>query len=70
MLVQQFINGITQGSIYALIAIGFVLIFGTLKMVSFSHGETFLIGAFIGFFALLVFHLPLFAVFLLAFFAG
>jgi branched-chain amino acid transport system permease protein len=70
MLVQQLINGITQGSIYALVAIGFVLIFGTLNMVSFAHGETFMIGAFIGFFSLQVFHLPLFVAFLLAFIGG
>lgn len=70
MLVQQLINGITQGSIYALVAIGFVLIFGTLKMVSFSHGETFMIGAFIGFFLIQVVHLPFFAAILLAFIGG
>lgn len=70
MLVQQLINGITQGSIYALVAIGFVLIFGTLNMVSFAHGETFMIGAFIGFFAIQVVHLPFLAAMFLAFAGG
>jgi branched-chain amino acid transport system permease protein len=70
MFVQQVINGITQGSIYALVAIGFVLIFGTLNMVSFSHGETFMIGAFIGFFCVQVLHFPLFLAILLAFVGG
>jgi branched-chain amino acid transport system permease protein len=63
-------NGITQGSIYALVAIGFVLIFGTLNMVSFAHGETFMLGAFLGFFALKFLHLPLLAAFVLAFAGG
>ena len=70
MLAQQVMNGITQGSIYALVAIGFVLIFGTLNMVSFSHGETFMLGAFIGFFLIQVCKLPLFAAILLAFGGG
>ena len=70
MIVQQVINGVTQGSIYALVAIGFVLIFGTMNMVSFSHGETFMLGAFIGFFAIQFLQLPLIAALLLAFIGG
>jgi branched-chain amino acid transport system permease protein len=70
MLSQQVINGITQGSIYSLVAIGFVLIFGTMNMVSFSHGETFMIGAFIGFFVIQFLHLPLLLALLLAFIGG
>ena len=70
MLIQQVINGITQGSIYSLVAIGYVLIFGTMNMVSFAHGETLMLGAFIGFFAVQYFHLPLLAALLLAFLGG
>lgn len=70
MLIQQVINGITQGSIYSLVAIGFVLIFGTMNMVSFAHGETLMLGAFIGFFAVQIFHLPLLLALLLAFLGG
>ncbi len=70
MLIQQVINGITQGSIYALVAIGFVLIFGTMNMVSFAHGETFMIGAFLGYFAIQVFNLPLLMGLLIAFAGG
>ena len=70
MLIQQIINGITQGSIYSLVAIGYVLIFGTMNMVSFAHGETLMLGAFIGFFAVQFFHLPLFAALLVAFLGG
>lgn len=70
LLIQQLINGITQGSIYALVAIGYVLIFGTLNIVSFSHGETFMIGAFLGFLAIQVLKLPFVAAILLAFTGG
>ncbi|MBD3304751.1 branched-chain amino acid ABC transporter permease [candidate division KSB3 bacterium] len=70
MLAQQLINGITQGSIYALVAIGFVLIFGTMNMVSFSHGETFMIGAFIGFFIIQFLELPFLIALIAAFIGG
>ena len=50
MFLQQIINGLTQGSIYALIAIGFTLIFGVLGLVNFAHGEVYMVGAFLGFF--------------------
>ncbi len=48
-LFEQFINGLTQGSVYALLALGFTLIFGTLRMVTFAHGEVYMIGAYVGF---------------------
>ena len=46
---EQLINGLTQGSIYALLALGFTVIFGVLRMVTFAHGEVFMIGAYTGF---------------------
>jgi branched-chain amino acid transport system permease protein len=58
MFVPQLINGLTQGSMYALIAIGFVIIFGTMNLVTFAHGEVYMAGAFAGYFALAVWHLP------------
>jgi len=58
MFVPQLINGLTQGSIYALIAIGFVIIFGTMNLVTFAHGEVYMAGAFAGYFAMSVWHLP------------
>lgn len=48
MLLQQLINGITQGSIFALLAICFSLVWGLLKMVNFALGEIYMFGAFIG----------------------
>lgn len=58
MLIPQLVNGLTQGSLYALIAIGFVIIFGTMNLVTFAHGEVYMVGAFVGCFALTLWHLP------------
>src|SRR5207248_6160998 len=44
---QQLINGITLGSIYGLIAIGYTMVFGILGMVNFAHGDVFMVSAFI-----------------------
>ncbi|MEW6262279.1 MAG: branched-chain amino acid ABC transporter permease [Thermodesulfobacteriota bacterium] len=46
---DQILNGLTQGSVYALLALGFTLIFGTLRMVTFAHGEVYMMGAYVGF---------------------
>jgi len=70
MLVAQLINGLTQGSLYALIALGFVLIFGTMNLVTFAHGEVFMVGAFVGCFALTLWHLPWYAALALGMLAG
>ncbi len=59
MLFEQIVNGITQGGIYALIALGFTIIFGTLRLVTFAHGEVFMAGAFVGYTVMKVLHGPL-----------
>ena len=46
MFCQQLINGITLGSIYALIALGYTLVYGVLLMINFAHSEIFMGGAF------------------------
>jgi branched-chain amino acid transport system permease protein len=48
-LFEQLINGLTQGGVYALLALGFTMIFGTLRMVTFAHGEVYMFGAYVGF---------------------
>ncbi len=48
MIYQQLINGLMLGASYALIAIGYTLIFGVLKLLYFAHGEVFMVGAFVG----------------------
>lgn len=48
VFVQQLINGITLGSIYGLIAIGYTMVFGIIGMVNFAHGDVFMVSTFIG----------------------
>jgi len=50
---QQLINGLTLGSIYGLIAIGYTMVYGIVGMINFAHGEVFMIGAFIALIAIL-----------------
>lgn len=50
MIVQQLINGLSLGSIYALIALGYTLVYGTLRFINFAHGDVFMLGAFFGFY--------------------
>ena len=52
VFVQQLINGITLGSIYGLIAIGYTMVFGIIGMVNFAHGDVFMVSAFIALIAL------------------
>ena len=42
-------NGLTLGSVYALIALGYSMVYGILKLLNFAHGDVYMIGAFIGF---------------------
>ena len=51
---DQFVNGLTVGSVYALIALGYTLVYGILQMINFAHGEIFMIGAFAGWAVLLL----------------
>ena len=48
---QQSVNGLVQGSIYALIALGYTMVYGVLRFINFAHGEIYMLGAFAGFFA-------------------
>jgi len=51
---NQLINGLQRGSLYALIALGYTLVYGVLHLINFAHGEVFMIGAFVAFFAVLL----------------
>lgn len=48
--IQQLINGLSLGSIYALIALGYTMVYGILKFINFAHGEVFMLGAFSGYY--------------------
>ncbi len=51
-IIQQLLNGLTVGGIYALIALGYTMVYGIIKLINFAHGDIFMIGAFAGFFAI------------------
>src|SRR5438477_11877583 len=46
------VSGLTLGSVYALIALGYSMVYGILKLLNFAHGDVYMIGAFLGYFAL------------------
>jgi branched-chain amino acid transport system permease protein len=50
-LLQNLLNGIAAGSIYALIALGYTMVYGILKLINFAHGDVFMIGSFVGYYA-------------------
>ncbi|MFC5542558.1 MAG: branched-chain amino acid ABC transporter permease [Bacilli bacterium] len=64
MLIEQLINGVTLGSIYAIVALGFTLVFGVLGIINMAHGEIFMVGAFIGVLTTSVLGWPLWLAFL------
>lgn len=65
-LLQQLINGISLGSIYALIALGYTMVYGIVKLINFAHGDVFMVGSFIGFYSIRVFDLGFFPSLLIA----
>ena len=58
---QQLINGISLGSIYALIALGYTMVYGIIKLINFAHGDVFMVGSFIGFYSITVWGLRIFS---------
>jgi branched-chain amino acid transport system permease protein len=59
LFVQQCVNGVTLGSVYALIALGYSMVYGILKLLNFAHGEVYMVGAFTGYGILSAFGGPL-----------
>lgn len=55
---QQLTNGVSLGSLYALIAIGYTMVYGILRLINFAHSDVFMVGAYFAFFMVAVFHLP------------
>src|SRR3954471_11351952 len=47
---QQLVNGISLGAIYALIALGYTMVYGVLKLINFAHGDVYMVGAFMGYY--------------------
>jgi branched-chain amino acid transport system permease protein len=48
--IQQLINGISLGAIYSLIALGYTMVYGVLKLINFAHGDVYMVGAFMGYY--------------------
>ncbi len=48
--VQQLINGLSLGAIYALIALGYTMVYGILRLINFAHGDVYMVGAFVGYY--------------------
>ena len=48
MLLQQLVNGLTLGSVYALIALGYTMVYGIIELINFAHGEIYMLGAYVG----------------------
>jgi len=57
-LIQQLVNGLSLGSIYALIALGYTMVYGIVKLINFAHGDVFMVGAFVGFYSITILELP------------
>jgi len=56
---QQLINGLQLGFVYALIALGYTMVYGIVRLINFAHGDVFMVGTYFGFFALASWGLPL-----------
>ena len=66
-VLQQLVNGISLGSIYALIALGYTMIYGIIKLINFAHGDIYMVGAYIGFYAITQAHLSIVPALLISF---
>ena len=60
LFLQQLVNGITLGSVYALIAVGYTMVYGVIQLINFAHGEIYMLGAFLAFTMVTVFNIPFF----------
>ncbi|WP_273752948.1 branched-chain amino acid ABC transporter permease [Leuconostoc mesenteroides] len=64
--IQQLINGLMPGSVYALLALGYTMVYGIIKLINFAHGDIYMLGAYFGYFFIKVLHLNFFIALILA----
>lgn len=69
-MLQQIINGLALGGVYALIAIGWTVVFGIVGLINWTHGEVFMIGAFAGYLVITTYHVNFFVALAIAMFFG
>ena len=55
---QQFVNALSLGSLYALIAIGYTMVYGILRLINFAHGDIFMVGGYLAFYGVSAFLMP------------
>ena len=60
-MLQQLVNGLILGSVYALLALGYTMVYGIIKLINFAHGDIYMMGAFIGYFLINSFQMNFFA---------
>ena len=65
LFLQQLVNGITLGGVYALIAVGYTMVYGVIQLINFAHGEIYMLGAFLTYTMVTALGLPFFAAFVL-----
>ena len=66
LFLQHLANALALGSLYALIAIGYTMVYGILRLINFAHGDLFMLGAYVAFYGAAIFLLPWWATFLIA----
>ena len=65
-LLQHLANGVSLGSLYALVAIGYTMVYGILRMINFAHGDVFMMGTYFAFYGIAIFALPWYLSFVVA----
>ena len=65
-MLQQLVNGLILGSVYALLALGYTMVYGIIKLINFAHGDIYMIGAFIGYYLINIWKLNFFLSLILA----
>jgi branched-chain amino acid transport system permease protein len=66
-ILQNISNALSLGSLYALIAIGYTMVYGILRLINFAHGDVFMLGGYVAYYGMIMFVLPWWASFLIAF---
>ncbi len=64
-ILEQCINGLQLGAVYALIALGYTMVYGVLRLINFAHGDIFMLGAFIAYYLIAKFNIPIYFVFVI-----
>ncbi len=59
-MLQQLVNSLILGSVYALLALGYTMVYGIIKLINFAHGDLYMMGAFIGYYLINGLHLNFF----------